>query len=155
MTAFRATYSDFKLVRTRKVVQIVLEVPLEQSNAVLDVLGGMPDPSKESWVGVARLQPDALPPRPPIQPPTAGAKQGWRDLSPIKQAAIRCDDPTFAAFLKEERPDDWHEAPDAAECVRLICGVSSRAELEANHKARVVWFQLDSQFLAWKALEHA
>jgi hypothetical protein len=155
MTAFRATYSDFKLVKTRKVIQIVLEVPVEQANTVLDVLGGMPDPSCETWVGVAPLSPDAAKPQPAAQPRPAGAKRDWRDLSPQQQAGIRCEEPAFTTFLKEERSDDWHEAQDAAECVRLICGISSRAELETNHKARVVWFQLDNQFQAWKALEHA
>jgi hypothetical protein len=150
--AFRATYSDFKLVRTRKVVQIVLEVPLEQSNAVLDVLGGMPDPSKESWVGVARLRADGAPQEAALAPQR---KKDWRDLAPSQQAGIRCDEPSFVAFLREQREDDWIETRDAAECVRLICGVQSRSELGTNQKARVIWKQLDDQYQAWKALEHA
>jgi hypothetical protein len=157
MTAFRATYSDFKLVKTRKVVQIVLEVPVEQANNVLDVLGGMPDPSRETWVGVAPLHPDATQPQPKASP-AAGAKRGvrpWVEIAPPTQAGIRCDDPVFVSFLKEERADDWHEAQDAAECVRMICGVQSRSELATNHKARVMWKQLDDQFQAWKAVEHA
>jgi hypothetical protein len=68
---------------------------------------------------------------------------------------MRCAEPTFVAFLKEARPDDWHEAPEAADCVRLICGVQSRAELAGNQKARVIWHQLDNEYQAWKALEHA
>ncbi len=56
MTAFRATYSDWKLIRSRKVVQVVLELPIELSNQAYDVLGGMPNPASEIWVGVARLQ---------------------------------------------------------------------------------------------------
>jgi hypothetical protein len=155
MTAFRATYSDFKLVRTRKVVQIVLEVPLEQSNEVLDVLGGMPDPSQESWVGVARLYSDAPTTQPDSPPRPPAAKRDWRDMMPAQQAGIRCDEPAFGAFLREQRKDDWIEAPDAAECVRLICGVQSRAELSTNPKARLIWKQLDEQYQAWKALEHA
>lgn len=155
MTAFRATYSDFKLVKTRKVVQIVLEIPVEHANAVLDVLGGMPDPSRETWVGVALLTPDAAKPQPVDQPRPAGAKRPYRDLPKPQQAGMRCDEAAFVSFLKEERPDDWHEATDAAECVRLICGVSSRADLATNHAAGVIWHQLDSQYQAWKALEHA
>jgi hypothetical protein len=151
MTAFQATYSDFKLVRTRKVVQIVLEVPVEQSNAVLDVLGGMPDPAKESWVAVARLQQ----PQPDRQPRPAGERRDWRDLPPQQQAGIRCDEPAFVSFLKEQYANEWHEATDAADCVRLICGVNSRADLATNNKARVIWHQLDGHFVGWKALEHA
>jgi len=155
MTAFRATYSDFKLVKTRKVVQIVLEVPVEQANIVLDVLGGMPDPSRETWVGVAPLHPDAAQPQPASQPRLAGAKRDWRDLPPSQQAGIRCEEPTFEQFLKEEHQDDWAEAQNARDAICMICGVSSRSELATNQKARVIWKQLDDQFQAWKALEHA
>lgn len=155
MTAFRATYSDFKLVKTRKVVQIVLEIPVEHANAVLDVLGGMPDPSRETWVGVALLTPDAAKPQPVDQPRPAGAKRDWRDLPPAQQAGIRCEEPSFEAFLKEERSDDWHESQDAAACVRLICGIGSRSELGSNQRARMIWKQLNDQFEAWKAMEHA
>lgn len=154
MDAFQATYSDFKLVKTRKVVQIVLEVPVEHANIVLDVLGGMPDPSKESWVGVALIRPDAAKPQPAVQPRLAVAKRDWRDVPPSQQAGIRCDEPVFAAFLKENYPDEWHESQEAAECVRLICAVESRSMLnEGAH--RVIWTQLNSQFEAWKQIEHA
>jgi len=82
-------------------------------------------------------------------------KMDWRDVQPAAQAGIRCAEPVFAAFLKETRPNLWRETPDAADCVRAICCVTSRSELGTNHKARVMWKQLDDQFSAWKALEHA
>lgn len=147
-SAFRASYSDWKLVRTRQVVQVVFEVSLADADKAYEVLGGMPDSSKERWFGIAALRADI-----PATPDKT--KRDWRDLGPAQQAGIRCDEPTFAAFLKEQRQDDWIEAPNAAECVRLICGVSSRSELATNQKARVIWHQLDEQFAAWKALEHA
>lgn len=92
---------------------------------------------------------------PPKVPQPDGAKRNWKDLQPAAQAGIRCEEPTFAAYLKENFKDDWHEAQDAAECVRLICGVTSRSELGTNQKARVLWHQLDTTYQAWKALEHA
>lgn len=156
MTAFRATYSDFKLVKTRKVVQIVLEIPLEQANAVLDILGGMPDPSKESWVGVALLHPDAPALQPEALPPPAGTKRDWRDIPPAQQAGMRCAEPVFVAFLKERFPEEWRASKnDAAELVRRICGVSSRSELNATPSAKALWSELDDSFIAWKALENA
>jgi hypothetical protein len=82
-----------------------------------------------------------------------GAKRDWNELQPAQQAGIRCNEATFAAFLKENRPDDWHEASSPAECVRLICGVHSRVELGTNQKARVIWTQLDKQYQAWLAME--
>lgn len=116
------------------------------------------------WVGaLVQVGDDELPVRakekpakPPATPkPTAGGKRNWRDIPPPQQAGIRCDDATFSAFLKEERPDDWSECQDTVDCVYLICGISSRSELGTNQKARVIWHQLDEAYQAWKALENA
>ena len=162
MTAFRATYADWKLIKSRSVVQVIFEVPLHEADAAYEVLGGMPAPAAEQWFGIAALTKEVgheviaaqtASPRRLDKP--AGAKRDWRDLPPAQQAGIRCEEPSFEAFLKEERSDDWHESQDAAECVRLICGVSTRADLGTNHKARVIWTQLNSQFEAWKVREHA
>lgn len=165
--AFRAVYSDFKLVKTRGVIQVILEVPVEQSDAAYEVLGGMPVAGKERWFGIAAIKsetevmqaegrpngssiqhvdarPDQEPPRPDR------AKRSWKDLQPSQQAGIRCGEPSFQLFLTELYRDDFHEAAgDRAECIRLICGVSSRAELDTNHKARVIWNQLNDRYDAW------
>jgi|SRR6185503_8528121 len=162
MTAFRATYSDWKLIKTRGVVQVVMEVPLADADAAYDVLGGMPVHGKERWFGIAAIKSpeqkeDRAAPRQTSSPgiPTGGAKRDWRDIPPAQQAGIRCEEPVFAAFLKETRKDDWHETQDATDCVRLICGVESRSELGTNQRARIIWHQLDSAFQAWKVVEHA
>jgi hypothetical protein len=157
--AIAAAYSDWKLVKTRGVVQIVLEIPLHDTAHALDVLGGMPDVSKERWFAIAALkdqkgvaqQPSDAKPQPVLDKPQAGAKRDWREMPPSQQAALRCNSVMFTAFLKEERADDWHEAgADPAECVRLICSVASRSLLNTEHRARVVWKQLDDQFQAWE-----
>ena len=54
--AFSATYSDWKVVKTRRVVQIVFEVPLEAAGHAYNVLGGMPRFEKEEWFAIARLK---------------------------------------------------------------------------------------------------
>lgn len=152
MSAFRATYSDWKLVKTRGVVQIVFEVPLADADKAYEILAGMPNPASEQWFGIAAISAGSEQVK---STSTARTKRDWRDLAPAAQAAIRCEEIPFKVFLQEERPDDWHEANDPVECVRLICGVASRSELATNQKARVIWHQLDEQFQAWKALEHA
>jgi hypothetical protein len=179
MTAFRATYADIKLIKTRQCVQIVFELPIEQFDAAYEVLGGMPLPGKERWFGIAAIKtetevmpaeetrrPAARPE--PKQDKPARAKRDWRDVPPAQQAGTRCHDPEFAAFLREHRPEDWREtagyisdgevttASDrVAECVRLICCVASRKELNTDHRARMIWHQLDEQFLTQQALERA
>lgn len=161
--AFKATFSDLKVIKTRRCVQVVFEMPIEQFDAAYEVLGGLPNPTAERWFAIAALKQEApgsgdltsesnpVSPRLPSQ-----AKRSFRDLPPQQQAGIRCEEPSFAAFLKEQWPDDWHEsAADPAECVRLICRVKSRAELATNHKARVIWNGLNTKFEAWKAMENA
>ena len=162
MTAFRATYSDWKLIKTRGVVQVVMEVPLADADAAYDVLGGMPVHGKERWFGIAALKSTeeeaAAQPRQTLAPktPTGGAKRmDWREVQPAAQAGIRCEDPVFKAFMDEVHSLAEWNGFTTAEAVRAFCGVKSRSELSTNHKARVLWHQLDSEFTAWKALEHA
>lgn len=53
--AFKATFHNTKNVLGRKVLQIILEIPIEGSSQVHDVLG-YPDPATPIWVAVARLK---------------------------------------------------------------------------------------------------
>jgi hypothetical protein len=55
--AFSATYSDWRVLKGRKVIQIVLEVPLEAAGHAYNVLGGMPKIGGEEWFAIARLDP--------------------------------------------------------------------------------------------------
>ncbi len=138
---------------------MVVEIPLADADAAYAVLGGMPDPGHERWVAVAALQSaEESAPRQIESKRAAGAKpsRNWNELQPQQQAGIRCGEPSFVAFLKEQRSDDWYEsADDPAACVRLICGIESRAMLGVNQKARVIWKQLNDQYEAWKQVEHA
>lgn len=88
-------------------------------------------------------------------PKLAKPKADWQDVTPAAQAGIRCDEPMFRAFLNEVRQYGPRDANEAADAVRDICGVKSRSELSSNHKARVIWHQLDQQYQAWKIAERA
>jgi len=160
--AIRATFADMKIVKTRQVVQLILELPLSDFDAAYEVLGGLPNPAIERWFAIAPIKPmkevmrtETIDARPEPENPPARAKRDWRDLPPSQQAGMRCEEAAFVHFLREVRPDDWHETQDTADCVRLICGVESRAELNSSQKARIIWHQLDEQYQAWKAVEHA
>ena len=54
--AFSATYSNWRVIQGRKVIQIVFEVPLEAERHAYNVLGGMPNNGKENWFAIARLK---------------------------------------------------------------------------------------------------
>lgn len=47
-----ATFCDVRSVAGRKVMKLILEVPIEMRNAVLERLGGYPDPANPQWVVV-------------------------------------------------------------------------------------------------------
>jgi hypothetical protein len=162
MTAFRATYADWKLIKTRGVVQVVMEIPLADADAAYDVLGGMPVHGKERWFGIAAMKSPvqkeaAAKPRQisPPDAPTGGAKRNWRDIPPPQQAGIRCDEPAFGAYLKENHPDEWHETGDADACLKMILRIESKTELKTDPRRMMLWHQLDNAYQAWKALEHA
>jgi hypothetical protein len=162
-TAFSATYSDWKLIKTRGVVQVVMEVPLSEADAAYQILGGMPDFSQERWFAVAPLKlppaekeieqdlPSKSPATPslPLDKPAGKAKRDWRDMQPSAQASMLCDKPVFQAFLHTEYPVEWRESMgDPDECVRLICCVSSKAMLNEGGY-RVIWHQLNEQYDLW------
>ena len=54
--AFTATYADIKTIKTRQVVQIVFEVPIEAAGHAYNVLGGWPDFASERWFVIARME---------------------------------------------------------------------------------------------------
>jgi hypothetical protein len=54
--AFSASYSDFKIVKTRDAAQFIFEVPLKAADHALKVLGGVPQPMEERWVAIAMLE---------------------------------------------------------------------------------------------------
>jgi len=76
-------------------------------------------------------------------------KMDWRELQPAAQAGIRCAEARFRDFLAVEHGFNTKDADEAAIVVRQLCGVASRSELSANHKARVRWHNIDAQYLQW------
>ncbi len=168
MTAICASFADFKLIKGRKVCQLVCEVPLEQADAALAALGGLPNPHAERWVGIAPLtkQPQGKPtsgsaPSPSLadaaDSPAAAPKpeRKWDDIPPSQQAGIACASDEFQLWLLGQRfrtPDGGAvtaggpSSEHAASAVRHICGVSSRSDLDTNPEARARWRDLYGKF---------
>jgi len=79
----------------------------------------------------------------------------WSELNPVTQAALRCKEPVFWAFLKEngfttKRIEDEETAADV---VRSVCEIQSRRELSNPSIAQAIWYDMDGLFQAWKARE--
>jgi hypothetical protein len=156
--AFRATYSDWKVIKGRKVVQVVFEVPIETADLAYQVVGGMPHPGTEAWFGIAKLDPRQqreeqsasskaqIPTAQPRQSTPAGATYAQR-------LGIACSQPGFWRFLEEAKLQAKPYAKiasedEAADVVRFICDVKSRTETvkgtPAGDKARDLLLDYDN-----------
>lgn len=88
--------------------------------------------------------------------PVPKDRKNWRDLPPSQQAAMRCGEPVFVAFVREKHGAELASNGDEiASFVRAFCGVASRSELNTRHTPRTLWHQLDSQYQAWRQTEGA
>lgn len=163
--AFRATFSDMKLVKTRQVAQLIFEIPLADFDAAYEILGGLPNPAAESWFGIAPLTPrtekenrktivqDESPEsRQVVEKPPAG-KRDWLSTPPAQRAGILVNEKLFAAYLREEHPDEWHETGEADACLKFICNIDSKRELATNAKAEKLFDILTVDYRAWQAKE--
>jgi hypothetical protein len=129
----QGTFADFRLIKGRKVCQIVIEVPIEQADQALAALGGLPQPATEAWVAIARLE---------TKERVVPLKSDNTKLS--FEAVQRCRDPLFQRYMVASNEDE------AAELVRKFCGVSSRGGLNTDPDAARAWRVLEGRFLAWK-----
>lgn len=150
--AFQACFTDWRLIKGRKVVQVVFEVPIEAADQAYQALGGMPNPAESVWCGVARLNLDAgLPiaedvrgilkqPDAGVAPSPAGeaGAQTEKADAPVSRPLSQkigalCANGRFQAFLKHAYPREWAAAEYlfqpiniAAEVVRGHCGEPGR-----------------------------
>ena len=169
MTPICATFSDFRLVKGRKVCQLVCEVPLEQADAALIALGGLPNPHAERWVGIVPLkaQPQGQDNSGSAPSPSADAadspaaapkpKKHWDELKPSQQAGMMCEKREFSDWMLSIGPvvrwdrdavADNYAFETSADYVRWYCGVSSRSDLDTHPEAAKRWRELFGMFQA-------
>lgn len=144
--AIQASYADYRRVKGRKVLQLIFEVPLEQAPQVHDVFGE-PMPDGSTWVGIARIDPNAK-----AEPVKAEKPQRkWGELSRAEQAGIACTEMRFWRFLSDRAQNKItiSNADEAATAVRSICNVCSRAILDNSQTAALAWDSLYSDFQFW------
>lgn len=159
----RADYSNWRPVAGRKVLQLILEVPIEQTSDVMEKLG-FPLPGENKWVAVALLDENgpvaelvdaadlksADESRVGSSPTRAHHKEckPFASLPLSQQAAIRTVDKDFQAFLDTEIP--IHDQESYADAVRAICGVESRADIRPGTPAAIAWMALDARYQSWR-----
>lgn len=81
--------------------------------------------------------------------PKQHAQRKRRDFA--AEAAMKCDDPVFRAFLEERHSLERPLTSDrAAQRLRLILNIKSRKELNENSDAAERWQDFRAAFEAWK-----
>lgn len=147
MTAvFRATYSDWRVIKGRKVVQVVFETPIEQADLAYKVVGGMPNPAEEKWFAIARLTEGVgqAPRQETTQLAPAGAPKSY-----AQRIALLCQDTRFQKFLQDRTGLDLTCEARVAEYVRELCQVQSRAEIVEGSRPGMKWRALAADYHNW------
>lgn len=123
----RARYADWRPVKGRKVLQIVLEIPLEEQGEALTMLGA-PLPDRDLWVAIARLDEKA---------------QEARPATLAQRAGILCNEGAFQRFIGAST------AEEAATRLREKCAIESRRHLDTNAAAGRFFLDLVANYQNW------
>lgn len=145
--------SDIKLVKTRSVLQLVVEVPVEAGDEVVRGFG-YPQPGREINVALARLMPPASSPAVPA-PSEAIPEPIEKEAKPksyAQQAGIMANEAAFWKFLDEEIA--WIHEPVlsvdlAANVIRHVCGTESRRDIIQGTAAEAAFRDLRTRYQNW------
>lgn len=143
---FEGTYHDIKTVRTRGMMQIIIEMPLQRGTEFVKHFG-MPTPEAEIPVAIAHLNLKAAASEPPAQKD----RRKFDDLPYPQQAGIVANEQAFWRYVQEKFYKKIDNESEAAAFIRWKCGVKSRAELTPADEAAVdSWRALLHNYQAWK-----
>lgn len=162
--AFVATYSDWRLIKGRKVVQVVFELPLEAANEAYAALGGMPNPAAESWFAICRLvqttgkekaaptieahqpeQPASVLTPSPVRVPTAYSRDKLPQL-----AGMLSQTPLFHRYLEIVHDVEVGYTEKAASFIRSKCSVESRSQIIGGTPAGEKFLKIYDDFVLWR-----
>jgi hypothetical protein len=131
----KATFADFRIIKTRKTAQLILELPIENADAALIALGGLPRSDAERWVAIARLNDID-------QIRKEKAHRAFHELPFPQQAALKSKDETFQSWINGGYPSEQ----GCAVAIRNHCGVNSRADILQGTEAGERWLGLLREF---------
>lgn len=137
----KLSFTEIQMVRTRNVMVYKFEGPLENADASLKVLGGVPTPGKERWVAIARLVSDAEPlPHDEPKSNSEGEKARMR-------AGMLAKNPKFQEWLSVTNRAKSRNELDAADYIRKWCNIHSRSELATNPEALSKYKILETTYM--------
>jgi len=165
MKAVYGEIVDIKLIRSRAMMSVTMEVPIEFHRAVVNLLnvGGpalLTPTHIEAPFGVidSAAKHERAEPA-PAEPEPAGEKvvdhprrHSFGGLGPLCSLAVRwCKDEKFQAWLEKEFDAPIKSEQDASEFIRTYCGVSSRADLDTNPDAKATFEDVREAYSAYLA----
>ncbi len=132
----QGNFADIQNIKSRSVMVLKIEVPVEQAQKALNTLG-YPTPGEEIPVAVVRLN----------------IQKASKPVSYAQQAKMMAKDERVREFLKTEFTHlkdtgarEWSE-----EVIEDYCRVMSCAEIVADTAPGVKFKELQSKFGRWKA----
>jgi len=133
MRAIQGTYADFKIVKTRSVAQVIVEVPLESANEVVEMFG-LPRPNEELWVAIAALHRQVK--------TSAGSNEA------IQKAGMICRDAAFGRWLRDAKifAIDPDNPDDIANALRSFLGIRSRTEMHDSPDTVKAFYRLIAEY---------
>ena len=146
----KATFADWRPVKSRKVLQIILELPLEQTQDVLTRLGA-PMPDQEKWVAVALLDPKAQL-RDMLERSLEHENTNIRVIDPEMERARKY------SVLLAKKPEFWwwanktnafvkvDDEKTAAGFIREWCGIDTRGKIATDRNAFLAFERLRDKF---------
>ena len=151
MTAISAAFADFRIVKGRKVAQLIFETPLETADEALRMLGGLPRPDAERWVGIAPLvgRPEAEQ-RPAPDPEKVKERKPFHTLPRSQQAAILINDAAFQSWVGSNRTPE-----ETDQMLKAHMGITSKRDLDRPAHAEkwdrmVATFRADAGRQTWE-----
>ena len=141
------SYADMKIVKTRSVMQVVVEIPIEQANSFIEMFG-VPVPGAEIPVAIARLNEvaeggnaDGRSPQPEV---SEKPRRKFEDMHFSQQAGLLCQDLDFQKWLGAQ------DNEEARRAVYEMCRIESRSELNTNGAAQERWGAIVADFRQWQ-----
>ncbi len=132
----QGTYSDLKIVKTRKVVQVIIEIPIEAANTFVEMFG-MPNPAEEVWVAIAELDRR-----------TMNESEASDATKAVQMAGMLCRNKSFGVWLRDQRKMDVDPSkPESiANALRALLGIKSRREMHNSPEIIVAFNRLKGEF---------
>jgi hypothetical protein len=144
--AITGDYVDIRFVKTRKVCQVVIELPIEAGASFVAAFG-TPNPAGTVPVAIARLiQAPQIEAQANPVPVAALTRKGGKLA---KKAGMLCSKSAFWKFMGEQAMGTPTNADEAAEVLRRALGIQSRSEIDHDELAATAFKAIESSYQAW------